>query len=517
MSGTKSTNMPRPFTILIAALGGEGGGVLADWLVDAATHSDFPVQSTSIPGVSQRTGATTYYVEIFPVRQAELAGKHPVLALVPTPGAVDMVAASELLEAGRAMQNAFVTAQRTTLVASTHRIFATSEKMIPTDGRYGSEKILGASTKIAQRAILFDMLSQAQKAGTVINSVLFGAMAGSGVLPLSRTVCEAAIRGAGKGAEASLRGFALGYEHAASAQALVPKAPEKLPPPPAKENLRVRSEFPGALHELLNQAVARLIDYQDVAYADLYLDRMRSVVAVDNETDGAGQGYPLTRETARLLVLWMTYEDIIRVAELKTRPERFARLRKEAGAQPGEPVVIVDFLKPGPEEFADILSPGLSDLIKTWELKRRNLGRTLSFPLRLQTSSLTGFLALRFLARLKPLRRRSARFALEQATIERWLAAIKRYGMATRDRELVQEIIQCAALLRGYGGTQRRGRRAFEHIFDSLLENKTAEAQKIVELKQALHAARNAALANPDVPPVPPAATGKPVVWLKAG
>ena len=143
-------------------------------------------------------------------------------------------------------------------------------------------------------------------------------------------------------------------------------------------------------------------------------------------------------------------------------------------------------------------------------------GRTLSFPLRLQTSSLKGFLALRFLARLKPLRRRSARFLLEQAIIERWLAAIKRYGLATLDLELVQEIIQCAALLRGYSGTQRRGRRAFEHILDTLLEKETVVAQEITELKLALNAARKIALANPDAPPEP-SATGNPVVWLKAG
>jgi indolepyruvate ferredoxin oxidoreductase beta subunit len=50
---------PRPLTILVAALGGEGGGVLADWIIAAATSQDYPVQSTSIPGVAQRTGATT--------------------------------------------------------------------------------------------------------------------------------------------------------------------------------------------------------------------------------------------------------------------------------------------------------------------------------------------------------------------------------------------------------------------------------------------------------------------------
>src|SRR3954453_1591507 len=95
----------RPLTLLIAALGGEGGGVLTDWIVSAAEAAGLPVQSTSIPGVAQRTGATTYYVEIFPVPLAQLGGKRPVLALAPGVGDVDLVVASELLEAGRAIAN----------------------------------------------------------------------------------------------------------------------------------------------------------------------------------------------------------------------------------------------------------------------------------------------------------------------------------------------------------------------------------------------------------------------------
>ena len=95
----------RPITILIAALGGEGGGVLADWIIAAATSQDYPVQSTSIPGVAQRTGATTYYVEIYPAKNSELGGKRPIMTLTPSPSYVDVMVASELLEAGRAMQN----------------------------------------------------------------------------------------------------------------------------------------------------------------------------------------------------------------------------------------------------------------------------------------------------------------------------------------------------------------------------------------------------------------------------
>src|SRR3979490_1076908 len=102
----------RPITILIAALGGEGGGVLTDWIVAAAAQLEFPVQSTSIPGVAQRTGATTYYIEIVPVPRHELPAR-PVLALAPGVDDVDVVLASELLEAGRTIASGFVTPDRT--------------------------------------------------------------------------------------------------------------------------------------------------------------------------------------------------------------------------------------------------------------------------------------------------------------------------------------------------------------------------------------------------------------------
>ena len=49
-------------------MGGEGGGVLADWIVDLAEHGGYLAQATSVPGVAQRTGATIYYLELFPKR-----------------------------------------------------------------------------------------------------------------------------------------------------------------------------------------------------------------------------------------------------------------------------------------------------------------------------------------------------------------------------------------------------------------------------------------------------------------
>ncbi len=455
----------RPFTILVAALGGEGGGMLADWLVDAATHEGFPVQSTSLPGVSQRTGATTYYLEIF-------------------------------------------------LVASTHRIYATSEKMVPVDGRYASEKILAAAPQLSQRAILFDMAPLAQQAGTIINAVLFGAMAGSGVLPLSIDACRAAIKGTGKGTEASLRGFELGYARAAG-EAAPAAAPSIAARPPASE--RVHKVFPPELHELLDRAVIRLADYQDAAYAALYLDRVRKILAVDREAQGGTADFAMTREAARLLSLWMSYEDVIRVAELKTRSSRFERVRSGVQAKDDQPVVITDYLKPGVEEIADILPPGLAGRLRAWEKSR---GKSFSFALKLKTSTVAGFLSLRLLSLCKPRRRKSSRFLIEQATIERWLGALTRLGMAALDRELVLEIARCARLVRGYGDTQRRGRQALEKIFAELLENEAAASRGLAPLKQTLRAALDAALADPDcAAPAPARASlkGKPVIWMKAG
>ena len=497
--------MTRPITILVAALGGEGGGVLADWLIEAALHEGFPAQKTSIPGVSQRTGATTYYVEIFPEKNA----RPPVMALVPSPGGIDLMAASELVEAGRAMQNAFITPERTTLVASTHRIYATSEKMVPTDGRYDAQKIMEAAPKVAQKAVLLDMSRLAQEAGTVINAVLFGAMAGSGALPLSREACEAAIRGAGKGAEASLRGFSAGYEHASSPFPHGTLSPDPSPAGGREEQAdRIRREFPGLLHTLLDEAVARLADYQDPAYAALYLDRIRGVLAVDREAGGEPGGWQLTQEAARLLALWMSYEDVIRVADLKTRASRFARVRKEAAAKDGQIVVVTDYLKPSASEIADILPPAWAARLR----KKAGAGRAV----KLRTSSVTGFLALRLTAALKPLRRKSSRFAEEQALIERWLGALKRLGFAALDAELSLEIVHCARLVRGYGETWRKSRAAFVRILDDLVENEQAVAKGADALKPAIRKARNAALVYEEAKPAP-AVKGKPVIWMKSG
>ena len=503
----------RPVTILIAALGGEGGGMLADWLVHAATACHFPVQSTSIPGVSQRTGATTYYVEIYPVALAQLGARVPVMALTPTPGAVDLMAASELVEAGRALQNAFISADCTTLIASTHRVYVVAEKVEPVDGRFDSAKVLAALGQSAKFALLFDMAQLARQNGTMINAVLFGAIAGSGVLPLPREICEQAIRATGKGFEASLKGFAAGFAQAdrAAKPAPVPNRTVKIEP--AVE--RVRDKFPPETLAILEAGVARLTEYQDHAYATLYLDRLEPVLSLDREAGGTDGGYKLTCETARLLALWMSFEDLIRVAQLKTRKSRFERVRKEVGAQPDQPVRMTEYLKPGLDEICSILPAGMAQRLRRWATEHRR-EKTFSRALHIKTSSVTGFLLLRCMSWLKPWRPRTSRYQHEQKQIERWLGAIKRLGFAVQDVELALEIAQCAVLVKGYGDTHGNGAKQFNKIFETLIESGNEPNPK--KLTEAIRRAREAAQRNPDAPAAAQKSInsdpGKVVFWM---
>src|SRR4051794_23327261 len=204
----------QPIKIAILAMGGEGGGVLADWIVDLAEEGGYIAQTTSVPGVAQRTGATIYYVEMYPMAQAERDGGHPVLALMPLPGDVDVVLASELMEAGRAVQRGLVTPERTTLIASTHRVYAIAEKIAMADGRADSNNLLAHAQSAARRFVRFDMAQVAEENGSVISAVLFGAVAGTGVLPFSRAQFEATIERGGVGVKASLKAFAAGFVQA---------------------------------------------------------------------------------------------------------------------------------------------------------------------------------------------------------------------------------------------------------------------------------------------------------------
>lgn len=476
-------------SILIAALGGEGGGVLSDWVIDAIRSAGYLAQGTSIPGVAQRTGATTYYIEYLPIPIDELGGKRPVFALTPTPGRVDVMMASELLEAARAAEGGYVSPERTTLIASSHRVYATSEKIAMLDGRFDGTAALTAVSAAAKRALVFDMQSAATQAGTVINAVILGALAGSNALGISPEFFEAAIKNSGKSVAASLRGYRYGFD-TARGEITAPTAPTTSVPQPAADSML--DAFPPDTRFVIGTGYARCRDYQDRAYADLYLNRVRTILAVDQAISGIDHAWQLTIEAARHLALRMTYEDVIRVADLKTRADRFAMVRRESRAKPGEPVHIVEYLKPGPEEICAILPPRLGDAFLGW-VRRRGIEHRFHVGLHIKSHTISGFLLMRLLARARLLRRHSWRFAQEQAVTERWLTAV--LAAARLDYPFGLEVAECADLLKGYSGTYRRGIRNFGLIFDTLVDPAVTQARSAAN---AVRGARAAANADPD-------------------
>ncbi len=482
----------RPITLAITAIGGQGGGVLADWIVSLASAEGYIAQYTSVAGVAQRTGATIYYIELFPKALAQAADAQPVMALMPAPGDVDVVLATELMEAGRALVRGLVTADRTTLVASSHRIYGVGEKTAMGDGLARSDKVIEAAERRAKKLVLFDMAELAERNGSVISAVMFGALAGSKALPFAASAYEAAIERGGVGVKASLIAFRAGLERAqAEVQPAQPPAgplatPQATSQAGATLLARIAASFPPALAPVLAEGARRLCDYQDAAYAETYLDRLDGVLAADRAADGERHGYHLTEEAARGLALWMSYEDTLRVADLKTRASRFARVRDEVKAAPDQIVYTREFVHPRLEEVCDTLPAGLGRwmLDTPWVAKR--LEPLFANGRKLSTGKLGGFLTLYILAALRPTRRASLRFQRETAAMLVWLERVQ--AAASCDYELGVELALCQTLVKGYGDTHARGMRSFDAIMAEA-DRGTLDAARIARL-------RNAALAD---------------------
>jgi indolepyruvate ferredoxin oxidoreductase beta subunit len=478
--------VPKPVTILVGALGGDGGGVLCDWIVTAAQSQGLGVQATQIPGVAQRTGATTYYLEVMSTQ----GSPRQVLALNPAIGEVDVALATELLEAGRMIFNGFVTPDRTTLIASTHRVLAIGERTAMGDGSFDVGRLLRALKERSKEQILFDMDQAAEESGGVINAVLLGALAGSGRLPIPDAAFEAAIRHAGKSVDTNLAAFAFGRGHArGELDQAVREHRKRQAAAQGVEDLteRARRTYPAMSLDMVEEGIRRLATYQDRRYATLYLDRLDAVNAL-----GSAE---LLRETARHLAVRMSFEDVIRVAQAKTSPERLLRVRAEVRAKPAEPLEITEHFKPGIEEIAAMLPPGMARRLIGWAERTGRLGKVY-FSMHVRTTTILGFARLRLLAGLRWWRPHTHRYAEEQAEIEHWLTQIR--AAAPLGIDLAREIAECARLIKGYGDTHKRGLGNYRRITDEVIAPALAGKMTARAAADAVANARVAALADPE-------------------
>ncbi len=459
----------KPITVAVLAMGGQGGGVLSDWIVNMAEAEGWVAQSTSVPGVAQRTGATIYYIEMLPPKD----GKLPILSLMPTPGDVDVVLAAEFMEAGRAMLRGLVTPERTTLIASSHRSYAVTEKEKPGDGTGDPAVVVEATGVSARRAIVFDMQSLAEANGSVVSAAMFGALASADVLPFPRSAFEAAVRAGGKGVEASLRAFSAAYD---KAREPADKSPEKrepdksLPPLPASDPHpglnrlleRIRSNFPETVQPMLFAGVKRLVDYQDIAYANEYLDKAEEICRLDAAAGGVSRDFAFTAEVAKYLAVAMAYDDVIRVADLKTRASRFERVRQEIGVKSDQIVYTTEYMHPRMEEVAGTMPAAIGRWLEESPRLFKALDRMVNKGRRVRTGTVGWYLMLHMLAGTKRIRRRTLRHAREIEHLNRWLELAG--TLVPTDYDLAVEIVSCRRLVKGYSDTHARGHSKFDRV-----------------------------------------------------
>jgi indolepyruvate ferredoxin oxidoreductase beta subunit len=489
---TSTTTQTRAITIAILAMGGEGGGVLADWLVDLAEHNGFLAQTTSVPGVAQRTGATIYYLEMFDKASIPDA-RQPVFALSPFPGHVDIVLASELMEAGRALQRGLVNPQRTTLITSSHRVYAMTERIAMGDGRMDSDKLLAGAQAAAHQFIAADFSAIASQSGSLIGPALYGALAASCQLPFTRQQFEDTIRRGGIGVASSLQAFAAGHQaaqqqllpHTATASAPVqePAVPQLPAVGPRLQAMaqRIQANFRPAAQANLMAGIARLTDYQSEKYAALYLDRLTQL---NQKADASPLGDEIVAEAARHLALWMSYEDTVRVADLKIRRSRFDRVRGEVKKSSEQLLDINEFLHPRLEEIADTLPAPVGRWLLKTNWARKLLGRFTQQGRIVKTTSLRGYLLLYGIAELRATRPYSLRYAHEQERISDWLNTVE--NLLQANNSLALQVVKAQQLVKGYGDTHSRGWRNFQRLMTALpkLQNEADAAAQLRKLQK---------------------------------
>ncbi len=545
----------RPLTLAILALGGEGGGVLADWIVSVAEQGGWYAQNTSVAGVAQRTGATVYYVEMFPPSAATADGvrPEPVMSIFPTPGEVDVLIASELMESGRAIQRGFTTADRTTLITSTNRVYSIDEKMAMGDGRVDDDELIAAAGRASKLLVAADFMAMAEQAGSVISASLFGALCGSRALPFDRDAFEAPIKAFGKGVESSLAAFAAGYDSAEEAakaadeQAAKPKrAPVELPMSSwsggaaetasssrqvearkaHREDERTRiaetdpaslvgpglrklaestRDLPPAARSMVLHGLVRTAVFQDRDYAERYLERIRRFAAVD--PDAAGEAR-LTAVAARHVALWMCFQDIIQVAQQKTRRARMDRIRTEAKAKPNQLIQVREYLHPQFEELTDSMPAGLARAMRRSRLLQRIAARLTKDGMILNTTSVRGYTMLGILARMRRIRPTTLRFLHEQEAIDRWTAFA--LEVAPTDADLARAIVECQGVLKGYGATWAHGSESFAKLIDAArgLVGQPDAADRLDALREAALADEEGETLDRELAALPAATAG---------
>lgn len=472
--------------ILIPAVGGQGGGVLTEWLVQAFFKEDFDVQGISLPGLSQRGGSTVYYLEAFPKSEEN---KQVIFAQFPVPGEVDIIVAQEFLELGRALELGYGS-DITTIVTSTHRIYSTLEKLPIGSGIYSDENLRKLAQAFSSDLIELDALKLSKENGMdelAVNAILLGALCASAALPVKKESYTAAIEEVGVAVKPNLKAFEVGWDFITnkkfqqnkeaqedSWKKFVDERAGQLDGNNLEQYLEriteIEAKYPENTKEILAESVFRLSEYQSFKYADRYLEMVGEIFEIDQGVKGGG--HKMTEHYAKNLALLMSYEDGIRVAELKIKSERFKRIKENMRLRDDQVFKVIDYLKPDAEEIYGLLpfyivSPVLSFTNSSLFKKIWRRKKPLAFGQTPTTTSFSGFARLWLLTKIKFMRPQSYRYKKEHALIKKYNESLKIY--ARYDYRLGCLVAKSAGVVKGYGKVRRRTMDAFYRFIDNII------------------------------------------------
>ena len=216
--------------------------------------------------------------------------------------------------------------------------------------------------KKSKSALLLDLEAIARESGAVVGAVMLGTIAGADALPIPADAFEAAIRADGKAVDANLRGFRAGFAAARGGSHLRADPTKRfLASTASLADLEAEiARMPEAARAFMTEGVRRLAAYQDLAYARLYLDRLRP----DHRYQMPRPKCPTDsywRKPRGVSPMRVSYGAWSRVAQAKIDPARFALVAAQIGVKPNQPFARRrNSAKPGVEEVCSTLPPWLA-------------------------------------------------------------------------------------------------------------------------------------------------------------
>ena len=238
--------------------------------------------------------------------------------------------------------------------------------------------------------------------------------------------------------------------------------------------------LPEALAPLASEAIHTLIDYQSTAYAQLYVDRLCRFVGKRGVDDA------MLGDIARLMAARMSYQDPIRIAQLKLA--EFNEAATGGQVRPAD-----DVRKFRLDELIDALPATVAEPV----LDALEWVGWLHKPvtIRFSTKNRFSLRRLKLEAGLRRWRRYSIRYARERVWVERWLHMIDR--SLTKQPRAAAAIVQTATMIQGYGDAYRQGLADWNAIIDGLAKPTFDGVLALPDLAGAVAEARAVVMPDP--------------------